>query len=449
MKKRIWSLVLCLMLVCAGFAGCGSKDDAGVAPEEMVKVKLQEFVDNVSEALEKSQNHSLSMKNVGYDMTAEVGIGEQIASQYGLTGLNSLGLKLTLDAKDNAQMRIAGDLLMNAQEVIGAEGIVTLDSVYMNLPAYSKDYLGVSFEEILGESVEDFVAEMAKKNEGMPTMEDFAGMWKSFSSKFIEAFEYQNKEEKQTVGIGDYKLTGNKYVTTAKSEDVVAAFNVLVDEMKKFPKLEVNEYVSFEEDLDAFNANYYTGKKGEYAWEFECVKDGKSACVVFVSLKKGFSFYVVDEDGKEQQLAFSERESDSKGKITICADEEFVVEYDNYSKDSIDLSTTVNGMALKLKVRSKDDGLSLDFNLNVLGIIVAGKLEGEKGNFDLDASVTMSGVSLATLKLNAKARDFVDYEIPSSSVSPDEWSKGIDQEKLVGDLSQLMMQFPFLMDMMQ
>lgn len=448
MKKRIWSLVLCLMLVCAGFVGCGSKDDASAAPEEMVKVKLQEFVDSVSEALEKTQDSSLSMKNVGYDLTAEVGVSEQIASQYGLTGLSSLGLKMTLDAKDNAQMRIAGNLLLNAQEVIAAEGIVTQDSVYMNLPGYSKDYLGVSFEEILGKSIEDYVAEVAAANEGLPTREDVADMWKSFSTKFIDAFEYQNKEEKQTIGIGDYKLTGNKYITTAKSEDVVAAFNMLVDEMKKFPKLEVEEYVSFD-GLDTFNANYYTGKKGAYAWEFEGVKGEKSASVVFVSLEKGFSFYVVDEDGKEQQIAFSERESDQKGKITICADEEFVVEYDNYSKDSVDLSTTLNGMALKFKVRSKEDGISLDFNLNVLGIIVAGKLEGEKGNFDLDASMTMSGVAFGTLKLNAKARDFVDYEIPSSSVGPDEWSAGIDQEKLIGDLSQLMMQFPFLMDMMQ
>lgn len=448
MKKKIWSLVLCLMLVCTGFAGCGSKDAAATAPEEMVKVKLQEFADSISEALEKTQDHTLSMKNMGYDLTAEVGIGEQIASQYGLTGLSSLGLNLNLDVKDKAQMRIAGNFLLNAQEVIAAEGLITQDSVYMNLPGYSKDYLGVSFEEILGKSIEDYVAELAAENEGLPTMEDMAGMWKDFSAKFVEAFEYQKVEEKQTIGIGDYKLTGSKYITTAKSEDVVAAFNLLVDEMKKFPKLEVSEYVSLDE-FDALNANYYTGKKGAYAWELEGVKGEKSASIVFVSLDKGFSFYVVDEDGKEQQLAFSEKESDQKGKITICAEEEFVIEYDNYSKDSVDLSTTLNGMALKLKVRSKADGVSVDFSLNVLGIIVAGKLEGEKGNFDLDASVTMSGVAFGTLKLNAKARDFVDYDIPSTSVGPDEWSAGIDQEKLVGDLSQLMMQFPFLMDMMQ
>ncbi len=61
MKKRIWSLLLCLVLVFAGFAGCGSKDDAAnAAPEEMVKVKLREFADKVSDALSKSSANAFS-----------------------------------------------------------------------------------------------------------------------------------------------------------------------------------------------------------------------------------------------------------------------------------------------------------------------------------------------------------------------------------------------------
>ncbi len=169
-----------------------------------------------------------------------------------------------------------------------------------------------------------------------------------------------------------------------------------------------------------------------------------------VSTKKGFSFYVVDEDGKEETLLYSEKESDKEGKIMICGKEqEIVVEYDNYTKDSVDLSTTIDGMALKLKLRLVDENLSVDFDVNVLGIVVAGEFKSTEGEVNLTASLSMSGMKMGSVKLNARSRDFVSYTVPESSLSKEEWSEGFDQEKMVGDLSQLMMKFPFLMDLME
>ncbi|MDE6874408.1 MAG: hypothetical protein K2P87_08110 [Lachnospiraceae bacterium] len=451
MKKRILSLMLCLVLVCAGFAGCGSKDDgvSGIAPERLVKVKLEEFADRVTDALSQADKNTISTENVGYDMTAEVKIGEQIASSYNMQGLSSLGLKLSMDVKEAAQMRMEGTMLLNEQDVITAEAVVTQERVFFNFPAYSEKFAGISFEDILGKSLEDYAAELAAVNEGMPAAKDMLDMWKSFSAKFVDAFEYQGKEEKQTIGIGDYKVTGDKYITTAKMEEVNDAIRLLVEELKKFPKLQVQEFIAAEDGLDSFSANYYVGKKGQYAWEFQAVKDDETIALVYISTEKGFYLYGVDPDGKDTPIASSKKESAQKGKITIFADENFVIEYDNYTKNSVDLSMTLDGMVLKLKVLSANDHLALDFDINATGVIVAGKLESKKGDFDLTASISISGMELGSLKLNAKKREFASYEVPSSYVDQEEWSTGLDQEKLMGDLSQLMIQFPFLMDMMQ
>ncbi len=134
----------------------------------------------------------------------------------------------------------------------------------------------------------------------------------------------------------------------------------------------------------------------------------------------------------------------------ICsADEEIVINYDNLTENSIDLSTTFEGMVLKFKLRSEDEHISADFDVNMLGIIVAGKLESTEKELKLDASVSMSGLKMGTLTFNAKARDFASFTVPSTYLDAEEWNASFDQEKLMGDLSQLMMKFPFLMDMMQ
>lgn len=224
-----------------------------------------------------------------------------------------------------------------------------------------------------------------------------------------------------------------------------------MEELKKFPKVNVQQFSSLSENIDTLYVNYYVGKKDQYAWEFQGVKtDNKTISIVVVSTKKGFSFYVVDEDGKEETLLYSEKESDKEGKIMICGKEqEIVVEYDNYTKDSVDLSTTIDGMALKLKLRLVDENLSVDFDVNVLGIVVAGEFKSTEGEVNLTASLSMSGMKMGSVKLNARSRDFVSYTVPESSLSKEEWSEGFDQEKMVGDLSQLMMKFPFLMDLME
>lgn len=453
MKKRIWSLLLCFMLVCTGFAGCGSKDNtaANAAPEEMVRVKLTEFANAVSDALSKADMEKVSLENVGWDLTLDASLEEQIAANYGLTGLETLGLTANVDVKEGGSLHVAGNVLLNGENVIAADAVTDKEKVYVNLPAYSEQYMGISYEEILGKSLKDYMDETAKANEGLPSSKDLLDMWKSFSAKFIDSFTYEGKEEKQEIGTGDYKLTGEKYITTAKAEDIDASFSLLMEELKKFPKLDVQEFSSLNENMDTLYVNYYVGKKDQYAWEFQGVKADKTMfSIVVVSAKKGFSFYVVDEDGKEETLMYSEKESDKKGKIIICdKEQEIVVEYDNYTKDSVDLSTTVDGMALKLKLRFADQNLSVDFDVNVLGIIITGEFKSTKEEVNLTASLSMSGMKMGTLNLNARSRDFVSYTVPESSLSKEEWSAGFDQEKMVGDLSQLMMKFPFLMDLME
>lgn len=455
MKKRLWNLLLCLVLVCSALAGCGDKetlnDDKGGSssnsekPEKVVSSQFKEFADKITDALKETKESTGAGTNSGVDLELSLELGKGMQDSYGLEGLDKLGLILNMDMKNSIEMRLAGKLKMNDKNVVGMELITDTESAYFNLPDYSSGYAGISFQELLGMTSGELSGLMSEASEGMPAVDDIIELWSDFSNDFIDCFEYQEKVENISIGEGDYKIKADKYVTRADSEEVQKVFDRLYDSLRKFPALELDRTDFDVSAIDEMTVNYFKNAGGEFAWKLDARANKSTASIVLISSKKGVRFYVIDEDETEQVLLYSVKETEQKGQIIICTDDEnIVVDYNNYSKDHVELSTEIDDAVITATIDSKNDDLTINFSITAMGAKVSGTLETGYRQVKLTASVSMAGVDLGKFTLESRARSFKEYSIPSNSMDMESWAMGLNQDKLMKDLQKLMKDFPFL-----
>ncbi len=459
MKKRLWSLLLCLVLVCSALAGCGDKetsndDKKGASsksekPEKVVSSQFTKFADKITDALKGTKESTGAGTNSGVDMELSLELGKETQDSYGLEGLDKLGLILNMDMKNSMEMRLAGKLKMNDKNVVGMELMTDAENAYFNLPDYSSDYAGISFQELLGMTSGELSGLMSEASEGMPTVDDIIELWSDFSDDFIDCFEYQEKVENISIGEGDYKIKADKYVTRADAKEIQKVFDRLYDSLRKFPALELDSTDFDIGALDKMTVNYFKNAGGEFAWKLDTKADKSTSSIVLISAKKGVRFYVIDEDENEQVLLYSVKETEQKGQVIICTDDEnIVVDYNNYSKDHVELSTEIDGATITATIDSKNDDLKVDFSIVAMGAKVSGTLETGYRKVKLTASVSMAGVALGTFTLESRARSFKEYNIPSNSMDMESWAKGLNQDKLKKDLQKLMKDFPFLKELL-
>lgn len=451
MKKRIWALLLCLVLVCGSLIGCGDKgskeDDKkeSIAPEEYLESKFTDLANRVSGALASNAGavSTSSSDGVGMDINLKLSVGAQIAQAYALEGLESIGLLLSYDGKQI--MQALAELTLNDKSIAEAAAYVDQDAVYVNLPKYSKNFMKIAFEEMLGMSLEEYAAQLAGSTEGMPTAKEIEELWKKYSGKFIDAFEHESMTEDVVAGFGDYAFAATEYVSVAEAESIRMLIKELFADLKKYPALNVDDSgLDGEMGFEKFYFHYYEGKKGSYEWR---LTDEAVSGIGFVSAEKGFSVYTV-EGTEFEKLLYSVKESDTKGKIMLAADgEEYTLDYDNYTKDSVDISTVVEDVEVTASIEKKDDSFYMDFKINAYGIVVSGKVETDGGKLNISAAVSYQGISFGTLTLECKTRDFAAFTIPENCVNAQDWEAGLDQEAALQDVQQLLIDFPFLQNL--
>lgn len=481
MKKRLWSLLLCLVLVCSMFAGCGDKEEndkeesgkketvseglEGIAdafqaavsdkPEEMVTSRIKAFSDLVTDALTSAKTETVSTESAGLDMKIVAEIGQELASNYGLDGLESVGLNIGMDVKDLMEMRITGQVALNGKEELGMDMIMDSNMFYVNLPDYSPDYMGMDLSDTMEEAglgsaagISSFDDLMKQATEGMPSADDVLKIWKDFSEGILDCFEYQDVEKNVTVGYGDYTVSGDKYVTAAKMSDVQKVMEKTVEQLKQFPQLEVGE-LDMDFDSEVLLVNYIKGDKDSFAWEFAPQDNPDNAYIYFVSAEKGFSIYA-EEDGEQMVVAYSVKESDKKGQIFINADgEEIVINYDNFSNDHVDIAVEVEEVSITASLDTADDKVKVDFNVDAMGSVVSGSLVVAEKEASISASVSYQGIKFGTVKLDLAERAFNSYSVPDSYLDANSWAMGLDQEKLMQKLQDLMTEYPFIANLAQ
>lgn len=447
MKKRIWSLLLCMILVTSCFTGCGKgkADDKGSkpAPEDYVTSKFNDYADEVTKWMDSSTGSAPAStgEGTGLDISLSLAIGRQVAAAYGMAGLENISLLLGYDAKGS--MQGIAEVSLNGKSVLEANVYVDKESILVNLPKYSRDYMELPMEDMLGMSLEEYAGQMAKGVEGKPTAEEMKALWIKYSQKFIDCFTYESHNEGSDAGTGAYTFKAEEYVVSADAKDIQALAEELLEDLKKYPALEL-ENVEIEDcENTKFYCHYYEGKDGQYAWKFSDSENDKSA-VTFISAGKGFCLYT-EEDGEEEAIIYSVKESDRKGKV-VLVDEgtEYIFNYDNYTKDSVDISGEMDGVAFTVSIEKKNNQFYADFSISTYGFVVSGKLEGNSSKVGVTASVDYQGINFGTLVLECKNRDFAEFTMPSGGVDQDTWTAGLDEEALYNDMMQLAEDYPFL-----
>ena len=79
-----------------------------------------------------------------------------------------------------------------------------------------------------------------------------------------------------------------------------------------------------------------------------------------------------------------------------------------------------------------------------MGFKASGTVNIENRKIVLSATASYLGMNFGTITLESKSRTFSSYEVPSSSLSSQNWSLGLDQKKMQEDLKNLVEDYPFL-----
>lgn len=457
MKKRLWSLLLCLVLMFSVTA-CGDKDavsDKGndkkkdddkvavkdLKPEEMVSGQFEYFSKQLTETLEQIPATESSSQKQGMDIKLNFKPGSQIVESYELTGLESVGLNMGLDIKDLLEMRLTGNLLLNGNKIVNMDMVLDKDKAVVRVPEFSDTAFGMELENgmesVLGNN-------LTQATEGMPTAADFLSIWKKYSEDFINCFKYKETVEKATIGTGDYAIEADKYVNVAKMEDLKNVLEALMKELEKYPALGVTAE-EIDTDVEEVIFSYYSNKDDEFAWEIETQEDDEKNCVVLLSSKKGFRLCHIVDGEEEDVLLYSVKESDKKGKIVLVNDgEELVIQYDNFSENHVDLSAEIEGVSLELGIDSKEGDAKITFSVKSDEIEADGKFTADDKNGKLELNITYQGIQLGSATLEFTSRDFNSYSVPDSYVDPEEWAQTVDQTKVLELLQKLMMDYPFI-----
>ncbi|MBQ9118758.1 MAG: hypothetical protein IJY09_01735 [Lachnospiraceae bacterium] len=451
MKKRLFSVLLCLILVCTSFAACGKKDDEKasndkqeeVKSEEVVVSTMQNFADEVTKALEEAEKQTPDVfEGSGVEMTLEVEPGKELLENYGLAGLEKIGMEIDGDFKEEFMATV--DVALNGSSLLEMAMAADNENVYVNLPKYSDSYMAVSIEETLGMSLEEYqeqmMGAMSASMEGMPTVSDIKEIWKDFSTGMIGSITYEDREKDSKVGIEGYEVSGNKYINKVDMEKMGKTLNELMEALAEFDALEITaEEIEIDEELKMY-LNYYEGEEGTYAVELTDEEEG----FVFVAAEKGYCLYAGDGEENET-LFYTVKESDTKGEIVLTLDgEEFVIEYDNYSKNGVDLKMDIEGIEVALSIQEKSGLTTITFDVDGMGMKVSGTLEGTEKETKLTLSGSYQDVEIGTLTMNVKVRDYKEVKIPSDVVDMETWSTGLDVEALMTDLQQIMVDYPFI-----
>lgn len=491
MKKRLLSLLLCLVLTCSFATGCNkddkeddkktevSSDDVTKAPEDGEKEPagteapkateapeatetpvasvdvMSEKLDGYTATLEdvlKSMDETVEVvtENFGGEGALKLTIGSEIAAVYGFEGLESAELKF--DVNGSELLGCTGTLALNGNDVITGDIIAATEGIYMNLPAYSDKYMLVTYEEVLGMSLEEYMSQLgasaAATAESTELMKNMMEVMVNFATDTIGCFESAGSEENVTVGTGDYTFTGTKYTAKADYADVKDAISNFAEAMEQLSaeSMDVTEL----DDVGATEVyvNYYEGANGEFAWELDSNSPNETP-VVIISTADGFCFYVEELTGPEV-LLYSVKESDNSGKIVFTNSGEEGMEpleilYSNFSENSCTIAVDADGVMLEIGFETDGENTAISFSMSQAGMLeLVCTVECSETGFKAVADLDVQGMKFGSVSFEAAKHEYAEVTVPTDAVDSATWSASLNQEALMTDLQQFMTDYPFI-----
>ncbi len=466
MKRKLLTFFLLLTLIFA--VGCNKKDKnpeptAAPAPTStptpvpvnLAKENLGKLTESYDKALKMNPNNMIDFsKGVGYDMTMDISVGEQILGLLGITGLDSIRVDASIDMKDTIAYDLG--LFLDTSEVLSATMYMDSENMMINLPKYSSEFASYSMKELLedaGYSDTIGLPESINPTNVLTLYDELLDSYRTLLTDFANNFKEDGIAPKSSIGTGDYVMTGDKHTVKANPADVVASLKKFMATMEKIYGDLGLDWTSLEDsEATALFLDYYTDEKGNYAWAFRTDEYPEDQ-IVFINTGLGFCLYKT-EDGKETLGMTSIKSTENSGVIYIYFNDEELAEGElpepmgtidyEYSDTAVHADILVDTIEATLDYSTKNDIIYYDVTLVMDGLSFV--IEETINNNDVDMTMTLAsyGIKYASIDVDMTIRDYEESSAPANTVDLETWAAGLDQEALINDLAQLMTDYPFL-----
>lgn len=460
MKKRLWSLLLCLVLVCGCLAGCGDKETSSdskkdnktevvdiskLDDKEVIGAKIGAYAKNVKTKIEDSVVAEVANEGIGADVDVSLKLGKELVENYGLDGLESVAFKLGLDVAKNNDMRMVLDALLNGKKLASGEMFFNEKVAFLGLPAYAKGYAKLDIAEAMeaatsNQSLTDMMSQI-------PSTKDIEELVTKYADKFVGCMQFVEKKDKATYSFGDYSITADAYVNRVEGSDVEKVMQELSEDLQKMlPDANINTTV---DDLEGFIYVTYLEDGKQSAWILTSGDDNNGNEIGFINAKNGFVLYM-SEDGEGQALLRSVKNDEKSGKVFLNNEgEEMEFTYSNYTENSLTVSADFDGNELEVGYEKKGDDIKITAKLSGQGVELTGSIEGNEDKCTITADLTYMDIHFGTATFEVKKRSAEKFSMPADGVDPDEWAQTLDQEALMTDIQNWSTEYPFIMNLLQ
>ncbi len=476
MKRKIYVILFLLAFVFA--VGC-NKEDKKTTPDATPTVAAtptatptpinlaKESIDKLPEQFDKLMSYlpkeDVDYSNgIGCDISMKLAVGDQISELLGLTGLNDINITGIVDAKDSLAANLS--LYLNGKEVVTSHLFADSANLLFTLPKYSSDYAGISWDELLGTLEEggtidnsltgnsgEIIRTINTVDKTLPTSKDLETLFRKHLSDFSACFTaVAGITPNVSIGTGDYVLSGEKHTATANINDLYAVLTSLETELQNYAEIDLPLEDLLIEGATSFVLEYYSGSNGDYAWA--AYPDNRAAePLVFINIKAGFCLYSIQEDGTTDIVMYSEKTSDTAGVITLPSDsEEEAEDTINYEtgENSFTMHAMMDDIVLTLDASKVNEAIHYNATIVVDGMSLVMDATTVPKRTDLSCTLASYGMEFLTMSMTTTTRDYVEIPVPQNFVSTEEWADGLDQTALMTDLMTLMMEYPFLLDLL-
>jgi len=468
MKRKLLTLFLLLTMVFA--VGCNKENKNSEptptpvptstptpVPVNLAKENLSKLVEGYDKALEMNPNNQIDYsKGIGYDMTMDLSLGDQIKNLLGITDLDAIRLSAKVDMKDAISMDMG--LFLNSSEVINAVMLMDSENVMMNLPKYSSSVAAFSMKEVLesadtGDVDIDTLTDSINPANAMALSEELMNSIRTGLTDLVACFKEDSITPKSSIGNGDYVMTGDKHTVKANPQDVIAVLKSFEAAMEKiYGELDFDWSDLESAEATALFLDYYTDEKGNYAWAFR-TDEYPDDQFVFINTELGFCLYKV-EGGTVTPGMTSIKSTENTGVIYLYFNEEELAEGElaepmgtidyEYAEDKVHADIVLDTIEATLDLSTKNDVTTYDLTLVMEGMSFVIKETASKEKVEMSMTLASYGIAYATVDVDMTIRDYKEVSIPTNTVDLETWAAGLDQEALTNDLTQLMTDYPFL-----
>lgn len=428
-------------------------------PVNLAMQNLEKLVSDYDAMLEKQPNSRMDFSNgIGYDMTLDITPGKQIIELFGISGLDSVRLSGTIDAKDTVSANLG--LYLNSSEIVKALVFMDDNNLLFNLPKYTADFASYPLEELMNTVDTSFsgsfgtLTDTMNPAKSMNLSEELTNVFRTHLVNLVNTFvKVDGVTKNASIGTGEYTVTGDLHKVTANVADVITVLKAFeADMIKYYGEMDFGLTDLENSAATALVLDYYIDEAGNYAWAYY-TDDAPDKQIIFINTDLGFCLYQTT-NGQQTIVMASVKDDEKSGTIYLYSSDEVVaageipeetgyIDYE-YEENSIYVDIEYDTMEIELDCSIENDIVNYEVTLIMDGMTFIIEEKASKENIEATLTLASYGIEYATVNVDMAMRDYVETPLPANAVDIETWSAGLDPLALLTDLANLLQEYPFL-----